>query len=333
MSKMLNVAVIGTGAMGKNHARVYSMLDSVHLAAVCDINKKAANALAREYHARAYSDIDELLKKEKLDAVSICVPTILHKETALKCIEKRIHILVEKPIATNKEEAKEIIKAAKKNAVTVAVGHIERFNPVIIELKKRIVNNELGRILKVHCQRLSLFPQRIIDVGVVIDLAIHEIDILRYLIDSKIRRVYAETGQCFHQSNEDLLIGTIRFENDVVGVIHANWLTPKKVREIAITGEKGMFVANYLTQELYFYEKKYVGNVADYSKEFIRGTEGKKINIKIERQEPLMNELKAFVGSILGNKKPPVTAEEGMEALIVAQRLLESAKKNKVMTL
>lgn len=328
----INVAVIGVGSMGKNHARVYSNIDGTKLVAISDINEEAKN-IAEKFNAKYYKDYEEMIKNEEIDSVSICVPTKTHKQVALNMIKNKLNILIEKPIAVTIEEAKEIITAAKKNNVKLMVGHIERFNPVVIELKKRIENNELGKILQVHCERLSLFPQRIIDVGVIIDLAIHEIDILQYLIDSKIKRVYAETAQRFHSSHEDLMIGTIRFENNILGIINANWLTPKKVRRIKVTGEKGMFVADYLTQELYFYEKEFAAKYADYNRNFIMGKEGKKIKIEVVKSEPLKNELVAFIDCIKNNKEPHVTGEDGMEALYIAQRFLESAKKKATIVL
>lgn len=328
----IKVAVIGIGAMGRNHARVYSEMSNANLIAVCDADK-TAKIIADKYKTKFYTNYKEMLKKEKPDAVSICVPTKLHKQVAVDVIKNKTNVLVEKPISASIEEAKEIINEARKNKVKLMVGHIERFNPVVIELKKRIERNELGKIYKVHCARLSLFPKRIIDVGVIIDLAIHEIDILKYLINSKIIRVYAETAQRLHSTHEDLLIGTIRFENSMLGVINANWLTPKKVREITVTGEKGMFVANYLTQELYFYEKEFVKKDVEYKEMIMSAMEGRKVKIKIEKSEPLKNELKAFIQCIRENKKPIITGEEALDVLYIAQKFLESAQRNEVIAL
>ena len=199
--KKFNAAVIGVGSMGKNHARVYSSIKDAELVAICDVNDESKK-IADEFNTKYYKNYKEMLSEEKLDAVSICVPTKLHKDIALDVIKSRINVLVEKPIAATTQEAREIIDAARRNNVKLMIGHIEQFNPVVAELKKRIQRNELGRIMQVHCQRLSLFPQRIIDVGVIIDLAIHEIYVLKYLIDSKIKRVYAETAQRFHSSHE-----------------------------------------------------------------------------------------------------------------------------------
>ncbi len=328
----LNVAVIGIGAMGKSHARVYSDIDNVELVAVCDVNKEIAKKIADKYKTNYYVNYKNMLKKEKIEALSVCVPTILHKKVAVDVIKNKINLLVEKPIATTIKEAEEIINEAKKYNVKLMAGHIERFNPVVIELKKRIERNELGKIYTVHCVRLSPFPQRVVDVGVIVDLAIHEIDILKYIISSKIKRLYAETAQRIHSTHEDLLIGTIRFENTVLGVINANWLTPKKVREITITGEKGMLVANYLTQELYFYENEFVRKNTD-NRDFMNVIEGKMIKIKIENREPLKNELEAFIESIKKNKRPPISGKDGLEALQIAQKFIESSNKNEVVTL
>ena len=327
----INVAVIGIGAMGRSHARVYAGIDGVDLIAVCDINEEAKK-IAEQHKINYYKDYNEMLEKKKLDAVSICVPTKLHKKVAIDLIKKKVNILVEKPIATTVDEAKEIIDEAKKNNIKLMVGHIERFNPVVMELKKRISKNELGKIYKVHCFRLSPFPQRVVDVGVIVDLAIHEIDILRYIIDSKITRVYAETAQRIHSSHEDLLTGTIRFENDILAVINTNWLTPKKVREITVTGEKGMFIANYLTQELYFHENEFTRKNFDYSN-VMNVIEGKKVKIEIEKKEPLKMELNAFINCIKENLDPEVTGQNGLEALKIAEKFKNSAKENKVMIL
>ncbi len=328
----LNVAVVGIGAMGKSHARVYSEMDDVNLVGICDVDKEAKK-IAGQYDANYYNDCRELMEKEKLDAVSICVPTKLHKKVATDFIGKKINVLVEKPIATTIDEAREIIDEAKKNNVKLMVGHIERFNPVIVELKKRIENNELGKIYKVNCVRQSPFPQRIVDVGVIVDLAIHEIDILKYIIDSKISRVFAETAQRIHSKHEDLLIGTIRFDNDILGVINANWLTPKKIREISVTGEKGMFVANYLTQKLYFYENEFVKNNLDYGKSYMSVTEGNVKEIEIDKQEPLKIELNSFIDCIQNNSEVAVTGQDATENLEIAEKFKQSSKENKVMIL
>ena len=327
----LRVAVIGAGAMGKSHIRVYFDMNNVELVAVADSNEETLKEISKKYKVKTYRDYSEMISKEKIDAASICVPTIMHKEIGLKCIMNKINVLIEKPIAKDTDEADQLIEESKKNKTKLMIGHIERFNPVVVELKKRIEKNELGKIYKVHCARLSPFPQRVVDVGVIIDLAIHEIDILKYLINSKVKRVYAETSRKIHSSHEDLLIGTLKFDNGIIGVINTNWLTPKKVREITVTGEKGMFVANYLTQELYFYENEFTKN--DYNGNFMNVTEGSMTKIKIISKEPLRNELESFIDCIANLKPVPITGEDGKNAIIIAQKFQESSKLNKVVEL
>ena len=329
----LNVAVIGTGAMGRNHARVYSWLKNVDLVAVCDSNKEVGKSIAEKYNINHYTNYKKMLEKEDLDAVSVCVPTRLHKDIAIGIIKKKINVIVEKPIAGTVNEAREIITKAEKNKVKLMVGHIERFNPVVIELKRRIKNNQLGKIYNVHCARMGPTVQRITDVGVIIDLAIHEIDILKHIINSKIKRVYAETAQKIHSTHEDLLIGIVRFENNILGVINSNWLTPKIVREISVAGEKGMLVADYFKQELFFYENEFVKKRLEHEFYSMMVLQGKKVKIKIKNQEPLRNELEAFADSILKNKPMPITGEDGLQALYIAQKFLESSKRNEVINL
>lgn len=330
----LRVGVVGSGAMGKSHIRIYSELNNVDLVAVCDKNKEEIRNLKGKYHLSTYNNVEDMLKNEKLDAVSVCVPTKYHKDIGLKFIDNNINVLIEKPLATNTIEAKEIVRKAENKKVKLLVGHIERFNPAVRELKKRIGNNELGKIYKVQCNRMSPFPQRVIDVGVVIDLAVHEIDIIRYLVNAKIHRIYAETAQRIHSKHEDLMVGTLRFENNILGIINVNWVTPKKIREITITGEKGMFKANYLTQDIVFYENDFANKKFKYSEDTLMSVvEGKSYPIKINKEEPLKIELKSFVDCIVNDKPPYVTGQDGIEALKIAEKLIQSAKENKVIVL
>jgi len=251
---MLKAAVIGVGSMGKNHARIYSEQTNVELVAVSDSDKEQVEKIAKKHGCKAYTDYKELLEKEDLDIVSIVVPTEAHKEVSFDVIEKGINVLVEKPIAKTLEEGKAIIEKAKEKDVKLMVGHIERFNPAVIELKKRLKNNELGKVFKIDVNRVGPFPNRIRDVGVVIDLAVHDLDMIRYVTGSEVKRLFAETDKKIHTSNEDLLKALIRLENDTLCTLSIDWLTPTKIRKMYVTGEKGMFVVDYLMQKLFFYE-------------------------------------------------------------------------------
>tara|TARA_Y100000310_G_scaffold274378_1_gene290355 strand:- start:1197 stop:2192 length:996 start_codon:yes stop_codon:yes gene_type:complete len=328
----INVAVIGLGSMGKNHARVYSKMDDVNLVAVCDVNGEAKD-VASEFNANYYKDHKEMFEKEEIDAVSICVPTKLHKRVAIDAIENKINVLVEKPIATTKEEAKEIIDAAEKNNVKLMIGHVERFNPVIVELKRRVENNELGNVFLIKSERFSPFPKRVVDVGVTIDLSVHDIDVMQHLLGSKVKSVYGINSQKIHSKHEDLMMSIIKFSDNTSGITSCNWITPKIVRELILIGEKGMFKADYLKQELSFFKNEFVDKYIDWEHRNLNIIEGDVMEIKIERKEPLRNELEAFISCIQKDEKPPVTGQDGLESLNVALKFLESAKTNEVIDL
>jgi len=334
MMEHLKAAVIGVGAMGWNHCRVYSELDGVELAGVCDIDNRLAKKAGWSFKCRSYTDYDTLLSKEKPDVVSVAVPTQFHREVALACVESGAGVLVEKPIADSLENAKAIIEAADEAEVKLMVGHIERFNPAVQELKRRLQQRELGRIFAVHATRVGPFPHRIRDVGVVIDLAVHDIDVMRYITESEVKRVYAETEKRIHTKCEDMLSGLLKFKSGVVGVLDVNWLTPEKIRELKVTGEKGMFQVSYLNQELLFYENR-EANGLDYSyQKILMGvTEGDITHIRISKHEPLQVELQSFLEAARKDRQPEVTGLDGLKSLEVALALSESATKNAVIML
>ena len=329
--KKLKVAVIGAGAMGKSHIRIYSEIENVELVAICDKDERTAREIAGKYKTKVFMDYNTI--DENLDAVSICVPTKFHKEVALFFINKGVNVLIEKPITPDVEEAKELIKAAEKNKVKLMVGHVERFNPVVRKIKNIISKNGLGKIYNISAFRFSPFPHRVIDVGVTIDLAVHDIDVMLYLNESGIKRVYAETSRRIHANNEDLLNALLKFENNVTCSINTNWLTPKKVRKLQVTGEKGMFEADYIKQKLYFYKNEFTEKNFGYSKGITSVLEGKKEEIPINNEEPLRIELEEFVDCIINDKTPAVSGEEGLKVLEIASKILEAAKNNKVINL
>lgn len=325
---MIRVAVIGLGSMGMNHARVYSDIDEVSLVAVSDLLQENLKR-AKKYCNICYNNYIDILEKEKIDIVSIAVPTRMHKQVAIECMNKGMNVLVEKPISSTISEAKEMIESAKKNNVKMLIGHIERFNPVIIELRKRIKNNELGKVFKVDVHRVGPFPTRIRDVGVVIDLAVHDIDIARYLVDSEIISVFAETETRIHTKHEDILSGIMRFKNNTICNLNINWLTPTKIRILHITGEKGMFTADYINQNLCFYENSTFNKFGEWEKK--RGIlEGKMTKFKIDIKEPLKEEIKHFIDCVRNNKEPLILGEDGLIALKIAQQLIKSAETHEV---
>ena len=327
----MKVAVIGVGSMGKNHARVYSELPEADLVAVADADQKLVAATAGKHGARAYTDYREMLEKEKPDAVSVVVPTAMHEEVGMAALDAGAHVLMEKPIAATVEEGQRLIEKARAVKKQLMVGHIVRFNPAMQALKQKLADGDLGRIFQVFCRRAGPFPSRIRDVGVVVDLAPHDVDVMRFLIGAEPLRVYAETEQRIHTDHEDLVWGLLRFPDGVVGSLEINWLTPTKIREVLVLGERGLFRIDDLTQDLYFYENAQVNSELWPALKTLKGvSEGHMIRYAIQRYEPLKAELQAFLGTVKEGKPVPVSGEDGLEALRLALALVESGQKHQV---
>jgi len=335
--RLLAAGVIGLGAMGINHARVYGEMEGVELVAAADPAPERRRPATRPPlvgSLRTYADYREMLARERLDLVSVAVPTRLHREVAQAALERRVATLVEKPIAADLEEGQAILAAAEKAGCQLMVGHVERFNPAVQELKRRLEAGELGRVFLARAERVGPFPQRIRDVGVVQDLATHDIDVMRFLLASEVERVYAETEAGLRTEHEDLLSAVMRFRSGVVGLLEVNWLTPAKVRRLALVGEAGMFVVDYLTQELLFYERESAGAAClpgeGPSPALTGGGEGAITRIPVEKKEPLRAELEAFVESVARGSPSPVPAEDALAAVEVATRLVESGRTGHV---
>lgn len=315
----LKAAVIGLGSMGANHARVYGELEGIELAAVCDVDPERVHNATRGRSARGYQDYREMLARDRLDLLSVAVPTRLHREVALAAIQRGVPVLVEKPIAAERREGEEMARAARDAAVPLMVGHVERFNPAVMELKRRLDGGELGRIFQFHARRVGPFAQRVRDVGVVFDLATHDIDVMRFLSGSEVESVQAETQLGIRTEHEDLLSGLLRFRDGVVGMLDVNWLSPAKVRQLSVLGERGMFTVDYLTQELRFHESD--------------SGEGAVVGIKVEKQEPLRMELEAFARAVAEGTSPPVGADDALAALDVAEALVQAGRESRVVRL
>ncbi len=317
--------------MGRNHLRVLNELESVQLVGVADADSGTGQRIARSLHIEAYTDYQEMLVSAKPAAVVVAVPTVLHCAVVLSALRLGVHVLVEKPIASTEEEAREMIAVAEEAGVVLTVGHIERYNPAILELHKRLRRGDLGRVFKMHARRLGPFPPRVRDVGVVIDLATHDVDIMRFLSGSEVIRVYAETASKIHTAHEDLLSGLLRFADSSIGVLDINWLTPTKIRELLVTGERGMFQANYLTQELYFYENDYVKSDWDAQTRVEGVSEGDMVRLRIEKAEPLRVELERFIAAVRGESGVAlVSGAEGLAALHIARKIVEAGLSGEV---
>jgi predicted dehydrogenase len=328
----LKVAVIGVGAMGHNHARVYSEMPGVELVGIADPDIQAAEFVARRYGARAYADYARLLDEQRPDAVAVAVPTVDHLDVALQVIRRKIHLLIEKPIAFNVDEGRQIMAAAEQAGVQLMVGHIERFNPAVIALKAHLANGELGRVFQIDARRQGPFPARIKDVGVVIDLAVHDLDVMRFVTGAEVTRVYAETERRIHSTREDLLTGLVRLNDGSIGTLTINWLTPTKIRELYVTGECGMFRVDYLTQDLYFFENATAGGDWETLRVLRGVSEGRMIRHVITKKEPLRAEQEAFLSAVRGEAPVAVTGTDGLKALELAQAVVTSGLEHRAIS-
>ncbi len=321
----LRVGVIGVGAMGAHHVRVLGELDGAELVAIADTSEERLADVERPDSVRGYPDYREMLAEERLEAVSIAVPTRQHLDVALACIEHRVPLLVEKPLAAGVDECQRLRDAALDAGVPLMVGHIERFNPGVVELKKRIEQGEAGELIQIEARRVGPFFPRERDVGVVQDLATHDIDVLRHLVACEIDRVRAETRSGIKSPYEDALSAVLRFEDGTIGTLDVNWLSPVKDRELRVLGERGLFKLDYLTQQLTFHPTS--GEAATLP------APGNGIAIEVDKQEPLSAELGSFLRVARGEEAPRVGADDAIAAMRVVEALVESAQRGEALAL
>ena len=321
----MRVAVIGAGNMGKNHARVYAELEEAELVAIAD-RDKTKKKLAEKLGCRFYDDYKEMAEKENIDAVSIALPTSLHKEASIFCLEKGLHVLVEKPIASSADEAEEIINAAERNKKLLMVGHIERFNPAVTELKKMIKKKKLGEIISLSAKRVGIFPPQIKDANVILDLAIHDIDVFNYLLERMPTKIYAEAGKALNEKREDHAFIMLAY-NSILGFIQVNWITPVKIRELAVTGQRGYAELDYITQDLKIYETVIEKDYDSFGDFVLKFGKAEKEEIEIAKEEPLKVELRHFIECIERKTSSISSGEDAIKALKIAEDIMKMLKK------
>ena len=310
---MLKVGVVGTGIMGSLHSRVYYELPSVELVAVMDKDIEKAKSIAEKYGARAYSGIKDMIGK--VDAVTVAVPTSLHRDVANFFLGNGVDVLVEKPMALNIKEAEEMIKTAKQNERVFMVGHIERFNPVIEKLKA-ILKNE--KIQEIETKRRNPFINRINDCGIILDLMVHDIDVVRYLTGEQPKIDYV-IGGSVKSDYEDWAKAVLRYGN--VPVVHlSDRRTQKKIRKIEVTCEDKLIDVDYFGQTIRTYSQAKI--TYDTIPTFVEKLET--INV---RGEPLKNELLEFIDCVRTRKNPSVDGEEGKKNLEIVSKILEKMKR------
>lgn len=328
---MIQAAVIGVGSMGQNHARVYRELPGIELVGVADTDQATVQRVAWLCSTRPFADYRQMLDACRPDLVSVVVPTHYHRQVVMDALDAGCHVLVEKPISATVAEGEELIARAQACGRKLMVGHIVRFNPAIQVLRAQLEAGELGRIFQVRCRRLGPFPTRVQDVGVVIDLATHDLDIMRHLVGSPVVRLYAETERKIHTAHEDTMIATLRFANGVIGSLDIDWLTPTKIREVTVTGQRGMFLFDDLNQELYLYENQEATTEQWSNLAILRGVSvGRMIRYPISRREPLSVELEAFAAAVRDDRPVPVSGTDGLQALKLAQALVRSGQTGQV---
>jgi len=327
---MIKAAVIGVGSMGKNHARVYRELSGASLVAASDTNKSALAEVSSRFGCKAYTDYTEMLRKEEIDAVSIAVPTRMHSDIALDCIEAGKHVLVEKPIADSEASARKMINAAAKAGVVLTVGHIERFNPAVSKLKKLMTEGKFGDVTSIMARRVGVFPPRIKDANVFLDLAVHDIDIFNHLLGERPREVYAKSGHALNSGREDHAIIALTY-GETTCVVQVNWLTPVKIRELAVTGTKGYGELNYITQELKVFESNYETTYDSFGDFVVKFGSPREVVVEVEKTEPLKAELSHFIQCSMGRKEPAVTGEDALATLAISKKAIESYRKDRVL--
>lgn len=305
-SAIKRVGVIGVGHLGQHHARVYTELLDARLVGIVDRDEERAHLIGENLGVPAYSTMEELIARQAPDAVSIVVPTSLHFDVARAAMEAGIHVLVEKPVTTRPDEAEELLKLAAKKDLVLQVGHIERFNSAV-----RYISQTVHTPIYLESKRIGPFSPRINDVGVVLDLMIHDIDIVLSLVSSPIARI-AATGRCVHTDHEDIADAQITFENGVMAHILVSRVSEKKQRQLDIMEPQRHITVNYETQTVQI-------------NRCVRDSNGQTEILEtpiFPKSEPLKLELAHFIGCVRERRQPLVGIRDGKRALEVAIEVL-----------
>ena len=325
----LRAGLIGLGSMGRHHARLLRQLDGVELVAVADAvgdSHGVAGGLPLG------SDVEHLIAAN-IDMAVVAVPTAEHERVGLALAEAGVHAMVEKPIAATSEAGRKVAQAFASAGLVGAVGHVERFNPALQELRRRMEGGELGEIYQIATRRQSTFPARISDVGVIKDLATHDIDLTAWVAQSGYSAISAQTAHRSGRPHEDMVIATGRLANGVIVNHVVNWLSPMKERVTVVTGERGAFTVDTSTGDLTFYANGDIPTEWDVVSTFRGVSEGDITRYAFAKREPLRLEHEAFRDAVLGVRNDVVTMEEGLRTLEVAEAALESARSGRTIGL
>jgi len=313
--KKIGVAVIGTGFWGKNHARVYKELPETELVAICDVNPKRAKAVAEQFGVKAYTESDQMLKDKDIQAASICTWSTYLAQEALKALSAGKHVLVEKPMATNSKQAQKLYELAQESGLHLTVGFLTRFIPGVQFIREAVAKKQVGDLVCATSKRVSQWPERIGDVGVVKDSAIHDIDVMGFISCQDPVTVYAKMGSRRIKKFEDYAQIMLTYKNGESAFIEANWLTPYKTRLLTVTGSEGIMKLDYMTQELWIEQQTQT------------------VAPRQPIVEPLKVELQHFAQCITEKKKPLITGIDGIKALQIAEAATKSSAECKAINL
>lgn len=313
--KKLGVAVIGTGFWGRNHARVFKELEETELLAICDIDANRARTVADQFGVKPYTSTSRMLKNENIEAVSVCTWSTSLSREALTALKAGKHVLVEKPMAANTKQAERLLQTAEKEELHLTVGFLMRFIPGLRLIRKAVEDQRLGEVVCATAKRVSQWPERIGDVGVVKDTAIHDVDVMRFVFDEDPLEVYARVGNMRHRKFEDYAQIMLSFKGGRSAFIESNWLTPYKTRILVVTGSESIMKLDYITQELTI------------------ESASENLQPRLIQQEPLKLELQHFARCAAGKEKPVVTGIDGLKALRIAEAALKSSVTSRMVKL
>jgi UDP-N-acetylglucosamine 3-dehydrogenase len=302
----MKIVQIGTGGWGKNHTRILSELGV--LVAICDANFEKSKEYGEKYSVNYYQSLDELLKLEEFDGAFVVTPTSTHTEIAMKLLESKKHVFVEKPMTYKSEDGLKLAKLAEKNKVILTCGYIERFNPAVNVVKKMVENKKYGELVMLEFHRENRMPLHIKDVGIIYDTSVHDIDTANWLFNEMPQVVFARSGKIRHE-REDFANIMLGYKNDKVAIISSNWITPKKVRKFSAVCTEAIISSDFISQEI----------IVEKDEEVER--------IENEKQEPLLKEIQNFLDAIYNKTEQIVKSQEAVNVTKIAEAALLSSQK------
>jgi UDP-N-acetylglucosamine 3-dehydrogenase len=302
----MKIVQIGTGGWGKNHTRILSELGV--LVAICDANSEKSKEYGEKYSVNYYQSLDELLNSEEFDGAFVVTPTSTHTKIAMKLLEAKKHVFVEKPMTYKSEDGEKLAKCAEKNKVILTCGYIERFNPAVDIVKKMVDEKKYGELVMLEFHRENRMPLHIKDVGIIYDTSVHDIDTANWLFNEMPQVVFARSGKIRHE-REDFASIMLGYKNDKVAIISSNWITPKKVRKFSAVCTEAIISSDFISQEII------VEKDEKYEK------------IENEKQEPLLREIQNFLDAIANKTEQIVKAQQAVNVTKIAEAALLSSQK------